>query len=60
MQPDSKKSKQHGPELQMEPQKVFMGGSEDGDPNRIAATRLILSQMLGELSPYIVRPVTPK
>lgn len=37
-----------------------MGGSEDGEPNRIAATRLILSQMLGELAPYIVRPVTPK
>ncbi len=48
------------PEDEVEPQKVFMGGSEDGDANRIAATRIILTKMLGDLAPYIVRPVVQK
>ncbi|CAL8122887.1 unnamed protein product [Orchesella dallaii] len=55
---ENKRLKLQSLETPVEPQKLFMGGSEDGDPNRIAATRLILAKMLGELAPYIVRPVT--
>lgn len=61
-QHENKKAKQsqQTPEIPVEPQKVFMGASEDGEPRKIAATRLILAKMLGDLSPYIVRPVTAK
>lgn len=38
-------------------EKVFMGGSADGDPTTVAAARLRLTKMLGELASYIVQPI---
>jgi len=39
--------------------KTFIGGTEDGNSEKIAETRLILSSMLGQLAPYIVQPLPP-
>lgn len=61
MQPDSKKAKAAAEGEGDIPitQKVFMGGSGDGDLHVVAATRLYLAKMLGQLAPYIVQPLQP-
>lgn len=38
-------------------EKLFIGGSGDGDPVVAAAARLRLTRMLGELASYIVQPL---
>ena len=39
--------------------KIFMSGSGEGDPLKIAETRLILTSMLAQLVPFIVSPLPP-
>ena len=39
--------------------KLFMSGSGEGDPLKIAETRLILTSMLAQLVPFIVSPLPP-
>jgi len=60
-QVDSKKAKAaaEGEGDLLVSQKVFMGGSGDGDLHVVAATRLFLAKMLGQLAAYIVQPLQP-